>query len=506
MSETRTGLRGFGWRLGLFVAVSMIAVPAWAQSGTVPEPGSFGELAAKLLPAVVNISTSQTVKTEAKAKPKPDAPQFTPGSPFEEFFKDFMERQGHGDGDDAPEKGPAHKSVSLGSGFVIDTAGLVVTNNHVIDGADEITVILQDDTNIKAELVGRDTKTDLALLRIKTTHALTAVKFGDSDKERVGDWVLAVGNPFGLGGTVTAGIVSARSREINNNDSIYDDFIQTDAPINRGNSGGPLFDMAGEVIGINTAIFSPSGGSIGIGFAIPSDLASNIIGQINTYGHVRRGWLGAKIETVNDDMAQALGVEKSKGVLIAGLFDKGPAEKAGLQPGDVLINVEGKPVTDARHLERMVADQPIDQPVKMTVWRKHQEKVIEVKIGQLDETEETKTQTASIAKPDQKGPPPSQIKALGLVLSEATPALREKFQLGDSASVVITDVSKGSPASDRDLKPGDVVVEIAQQEAKSPDDILHRIDEAKKAGRKSILLLVDRGGDLRFVALRIDQG
>jgi len=502
VSGTWTGLHGFSRRLrfaGFFVAASIVALPAWAQ--TQPEPGGFADLAAKLLPAVVNVSTSQTIKADTKAKP--EAPQFTPGSPFEEFFKDFLERQGHGDG--APDHGQPRKAVSLGSGFVIDPAGLVVTNNHVIDGADEITVILQDDTSIKAELVGRDVKTDLALLRVKTDHPLVAVKFGDSDRERVGDWVLAVGNPYGLGGTLTAGIVSARSREINNNDSIYDDFIQTDAAINRGNSGGPLFDMDGDVIGINTAIFSPSGGSIGIGFAIPSTLASNIVGQLKTYGKVRRGWLGARIESVNDEVAEAMGLDKPRGVLIAGLFDKGPAQQAGLQPGDVLLDVDGRAVTDARHLERMIADEPIDQQIKIKVWRKRQEKVVDVKVGQLDESD-VKTQVASIAKPDQKTTPPAQTRALGLVLAEATPELREKFQLGDSASVVITDVAKGSPAGERDLKPGDVVVEIAQQEAKSPEDILRRIDEAKKAGRKSILLLVDRGGDLRFVALRIDQG
>jgi serine protease Do len=485
------------------VAVSVVALPAWAQSH--PGPGGFADLAARLLPAVVNVSTSQTIKPDKPdPKAKPDAPQFTPGSPFEEFFKDFLERQGQGHGEAQPESTQPHKAVSLGSGFIIDTSGLVVTNNHVIADADEITVILQDDTTIKAELVGRDVKTDLALLRIKTEHPLVAVSFGDSEKERVGDWVLAVGNPYGLGGTVTAGIVSARSREINNNESIYDDFIQTDAAINRGNSGGPLFNMDGEVIGINTAIFSPSGGSIGIGFAIPSTLASNIIGQIKNFGHIRRGWLGARIESVNDDVALGLGLDKSKGVLVAGLIDKSPAQQAGLQPGDVLLAIDGREISDARRFERMVSDEPIDQQIKVKIWRKRQEKLIDVKVGELDETD--KTTPVSIAKPDQKAPPPLQAKALGLQLTEATPELREKYQLGDSATVVVTDVTKGSPAGDRDLKPGDVIVEVAEQEVKSPTDITKRVEEAKKAGRKSVLLLIDRGGDLRFVAVRIDQG
>ena len=501
MSGTRRGARGFGRRLrftGILMATVVLALPVRALAN--PGPDSFADLAAKLLPAVVNVSTTQTVKAEGK--PKADAPDMPPGSPFEEFFKDFLEH--HGNGPSQPEHGPSRKAVSLGSGFIIDTSGLVVTNNHVIEDADEITVILQDDTKLKAELVGRDVKTDLALLRVKTEHKLVAVSFGDSDQERVGDWVLAVGNPYGLGGTVTAGIVSARSREINNNDGIYDDFIQTDAAINRGNSGGPLFDMEGKVIGINSAIFSPSGGSIGIGFAIPSTLASNIISQIQTYGHPRRGWLGARIESVNAEIARALGLDKAGGVLIAGFLDKAPAAQAGLLPGDVLLAIDGHDVGNARHFERMVADEPIDQQIKVKIWRRRQEKLIEVKVGELQEPDET--QTASIAKPDQKAPAPAEVKALGLQVAEATPALREKFQLGDSATVVITDVSKGSPAGDRDLKPGDVIIEIAEQEVKSADDLTRRVEEARKAGRKSILLLVDRGGDLHFVAIRIDQG
>jgi serine protease Do len=505
VSGTRCEPDGFGRRLrcvGTIVILSALAVSAPVlnpPAAAHPAPDGFADLAERLLPAVVNVSTSQTIKPDAK--PKPEAP--AEGTPFEEFFKQFMERQNHSQAQ--PERSTPHKAVSLGSGFIIDTSGLVVTNNHVIDGADEITVILQDDTNLKAEVVGRDTKVDLALLKVKTDHPLVAVSFGDSDKSRVGEWVMAVGNPYGLGGTVTAGIVSARAREINNNEGIYDDFIQTDAAINRGNSGGPLFNMDGEVIGINTAIFSPSGGSIGIGFAIPSQLASNIIGQIRAFGHTRRGWLGARIESVNDDIAEAFGLEKPKGVVVAGLIEQGPAQKAGLQAGDVLLAIDGRDVPDARHFERMVADEPIDRQIKVTIWRKHQQKLIDVKVGELDEGDHA-TQTASLAKPDQKTPPPSQTKALGLLFAEATPELREKYQLGDSATVVITDVTKGSAAEDRDLKAGDVVVEVAEQEVKSPDDITKRIDEARKAGRKSILLLVDRAGDLRFVALRIDQG
>ena len=501
MTGTRTNRHNLGrWLCGVGIAAAFSAVSLPALAEPPSNPDGFADLAAKLLPAVVNVSTSQTIKSQGPGKDKPDAPQFTPGSPFEEFFKDFLGHRGHGEG--PTDHGPTRKAISLGSGFIIDAAGLVVTNNHVIDGADEITVILQDDTNIKAELVGRDVKTDLALLRIKTAHPLAAVKFGESDRMRVGDWVVAIGNPYGLGGTVTAGIVSARGRAINNNDSIYDDFIQTDAAINRGNSGGPLFDLDGNVIGINTAIFSPSGGSIGIGFAIPSDLANNIVGQLKSYGKIRRGWLGARIQSVNDDVAEGMGLEKPQGVLIADLFDKGPAQQAGLQPGDVLLAIDGRDVGDARRLERMMADEPVDQQIKVKVWRKRQEKVIDVKVGQMDESEPV--QTASLGRAESRSAAP--IKALGLVVAEATPELREKFQLGESANVVITDVAKGGPAGERDLKPGDVVVEIAEQEVRNPEDVVKRVEEAKKAGRKSVLMLVDRGGDLRFVGLRIDQG
>src|SRR6185437_2739109 len=278
---------------------------------------------------------------------------------FEEFFKDFLDRnmpRGQ-----HPDALPRH-ATSLGSGFIIDPSGLVVTNNHVIADADQITVTLQDDTSFKAEVVGKDGKTDLALLRIKSSKPLPFVKFGDSDKSRVGDWVLAIGNPFGLGGTGTAGILSARAREINSGP--YDDFLQTDAAINRGNSGGPMFNMDGDVIGINTAIFSPSGGSIGIGFAIPASEAKPVIEQIEKYGHARRGWLGVNIQSVNDEIAESLGLDKPKGALIASVFDGGPAQKACIQPGDVVLTFDGKSVVDMRHLPRIVAETPIDKTVK----------------------------------------------------------------------------------------------------------------------------------------------
>ena len=470
-----------------------------------PAADGFADLAAKLLPAVVNISSTQTIKPDRGGnggnsgnRAGPDLPQIPPGSPFEEFFKDFLDRNQRGQGQ--PQALP-RQQTSLGSGFIIDPSGLIVTNNHVIEDADDITVTLQDDTNFKAEVVGRDTKTDLALLRVKSQKPLPSVKFGDSDQTRVGDWVLAIGNPFGLGGSVTAGILSARAREINAGP--YDDFLQTDASINRGNSGGPMFNMNGEVIGINTAIYSPSGGSIGIGFAIPANLAKPVIDQIKQYGHPRRGWLGVNIQSVTDEIAESLGLDKPRGALIASVHDGGPAQQAGIQPGDVVLSFDGKDVVDMRHLPRIVAETPIDKSVKVTVWRKRKEVVLDVKVGELQEEAQ---QTAAT---DKEKPAPRAIdtvKALGLSLANLTPELRERYSLADDvAGVVITEIDATGPASDKGIRAGDVVVEVAQDNVKTTDQMLAKIDEAKKSGRKSVLLLVDRQGDLRFVAVKLDN-
>jgi serine protease Do len=479
------------------------AAGAWAKAG----PDGFADLAKELLPAVVNVSSSQTIKADKEKgnQPGPDMPQFPPGSPFEQFFKDFLDRnqhpgQGQGQGQGQSEALPRH-ATSLGSGFIIDPSGLVVTNNHVIADADEITVTLQDDTNFKAEVVGRDTKVDLALLRIKSSKPLPAVKFGDSDQTRVGDWVLAIGNPFGLGGSVTAGILSARAREINAGP--YDDFLQTDAAINRGNSGGPMFNMNGEVIGINTAIYSPSGGSIGIGFAIPSNLAKPVLDQIKQFGHPRRGWLGVNIQSVTDEIAESLGLDKPRGALIASVRDGGPAQVAGIQPGDVVLDFDGKEVTDMRRLPRIVAETPIDKVAKVTVWRKRKEEVLDVKVGELVEDDQQAAASPTAPTPP---PPADAVKALGLSLANVTPELKDRFSLsGDVAGVVVTDVEANSPGAEKGMRVGDVIVEVAQDEVKNPAEIVSKIDEAKKAGRKSVLLLVDRQGDLRFVALKLDQ-
>jgi len=486
-------------------AAFLIAVPAavaTAPAQARPAPDSFADLAAKLLPSVVNISTTQTLKTAGGDQAGPEMPQFPPGSPFEQFFHDFLE---HGlPKGDQPDTLP-RKATSLGSGFIIDPAGYIVTNNHVIADADQITVILHDNTNLKATVVGRDTKTDLAVLKVKTEKPLTAVVWGDSDAARVGDWVLAIGNPFGLGGSVTAGILSARQRDINSGP--YDDFLQTDAPINRGNSGGPMFNMDGQVIGINTAIYSPSGGSIGIGFAIPSALAKAVVVELKSERDhtVHRGWLGVRIQAVTDEIAESLGLDKARGALVASVSDKGPAQVAGIQPGDIVLSFDGKDVSDMRRLPRLVAETPVDNTVAVTLWRKRAQTTVKVKVGKLDENDQQLASAREIPKRTGKSET-GLVKTLGLPLSGITPELKNKFSLGDDAKgVVVTDVAKNSSAADKGVHPGDVIMEAAQQEVKSPEEISGKIDEAKKSGRKSILLLVERQGDLRFVALRIDQ-
>jgi serine protease Do len=496
--------------LAPMVIAALIALPAGlsgvgiSHASAHPAPDSFADLADKLLPSVVNISTTQTLKADQHStdKDNPDLPQFPPGSPFEEFFKDFF-KHNHQQGQGQPQA-ETRKATSLGSGFIIDPAGYVVTNNHVIADADEITVILHDNTSLKAELIGRDTKTDIAVLKVKTDKPLVAVDWGDSDKARVGDWVLAIGNPFGLGGTVTAGILSARQRDINSGP--YDDFLQTDASINRGNSGGPMFNMDGQVIGINTAIYSPSGGSIGIGFAIPSALAQEVVAELtHEPDHiVHRGWLGVRIQEVTDEIAESLGLDKAHGALVASVTDNGPAQAGGIQPGDVILTFDGKPVTNMRHLPRLVAETPVDKQVPVTVWRKKAQTDLKVKVGRLQETE-----TAS-ADANEKTPAPKSevdsVKALGMTLSNVTPELKEKFSLGDDAKgVVVVDVAKDSPGAEKGLRPGDMIMEAAQEEVKSANQVVGKVADAKKSGRKSILLLVERQGDLRFVALRLDQ-
>ena len=494
------------FRLVAVAALLVLAplAPAFGKAG----PEGFSDLAAKLVPAVVNVSTTQTLKSPGAGN-RPEMPQFPPGSPFEEFFKDFFEHNGQQQkGQQHPEgqrqEMPARKATSLGSGFIIDPSGLIATNNHVIADADEVTVTLHDNTTLKAEIVGKDTKMDLALLRVKSDKPLPFVKLGDSDLMKVGDWVLAIGNPFGLGGTVTAGIVSARARDINAGP--YDDFIQTDASINRGNSGGPMFNMDGEVVGINTAIYSPSGGSIGIGFAIPSALAKPVFAQLKEYGKPRRGWLGVRIQGVTDEIAESLGLEKPRGALVANVTDNGPAKLAGIQPGDIVLTFDGKEIADTRHLPRVVAETPVNRAVKVTVWRKRAEVSLDVKVGELPEEKE---ELLAKAAPERPAPPAAgtTVKALGLTLAPVTPELRRKFSLAEQVTgVVVVEVSGDSAAAERGLVPGDVIVEAGLEEIKTPAQITRKIDEARSTGHKSILLQVERAGDLRFVTVRLDPG
>jgi serine protease Do len=485
--------------VGAAVAVLLVLPAAVPPAAARPTPDGFADLAEKLVPSVVNISTTQTVKPEKQGE-QSSRPQFPPGSPFEEFFKDFLDKNQRGE----RQQGKPRKSTSLGSGFIIDATGYVVTNNHVIADADEITVILHDDTHLKAEVLGRDTKTDVAVLKVKTDKKLVAASWGDSDKSRVGDWVLAIGNPFGLGGSVTAGILSARQRDINSGP--YDDFLQTDASINRGNSGGPMFNMDGQVIGIATAIYSPSGGSIGIGFAIPSNLAKEIAAElISAPDHiVRRGWLGVRIQAVTDEIAESLGLDKPRGALVASVNDNGPAQAGGIQPGDVILSFDGKPVNDMKHLPRLVAETSVGKTVPVGVWRKRKTETLQVSVGRLDETEPVSAKETPKNKPLKENL--STVTTLGLTLSNVTTELKEKFSLADEKGVVVVDVAKDSPAAEKGLKPGDVIMEASQEEIKSAGQVVGKIDDAKKAGRKSILLLVERQGDLRFIALRLDQG
>jgi serine protease Do len=473
--------------LPLFLFVFLISPLSYAQ---VPNtaPNTFADVVDDLLPAVVNISTTQKV---IQPRDFPDMPQFPEGSPFEFFFEDFMNQR---------RLGPSIKpSTSLGSGFVIDAEnGYIVTNNHVIKDADEVRVTFQDDVTIDAEVIGTDDKTDLAVLKVDTKRDLTAVQFGDSDGLRVGDWIVAIGNPFGLGGTVTAGIVSARQRDIQSGP--YDDYIQTDASINRGNSGGPMFNLNGDVIGINTAIYSPSGGSVGIGFAIPSALAKPVVDQIIQYGHTRRGWLGVRIQKVTDDIAESLGLDKAQGALIASVNTDGPADKAGIQAGDIITKFDNEPIDDMRDLPRLVAAAPINTNTPITVWREGKEKTLSVTLGELEKAEETGA-LATLPKTEVSG---THIESLGLYVSGINDEMRALYGFDPSVrGVVITNVDPDSEAVEKGLQEGDVIVEINQQRINAPDDVSDIVRRAERNGRNKVLLFVDRDGAMQFIALKI---
>lgn len=479
------------WLLAAAVAVAVAGASSTAFAKAAPE--SFADLAKKLLPAVVNVSTTQVIEGGGV-----EMPQLPPGSPFEDFFREFFERNR------PQQRQRKRQATSLGSGFIVDSKGYVVTNNHVIAEADEITVILQDDTRLKAEVIGRDAKTDIAVLKIKPEKKLPYVSLGDSDESRVGDWVVAIGNPFGLGGTVTAGIISARHRDINSGP--YDDFIQTDASINRGNSGGPMFNLDGQVIGINTAIFSPSGGSVGIGFAIPSATAKPVISQLIKHGQVRRGWLGVHIQAVTEEIAETLGLEEASGALVASVIEDGPAQKAKIKPGDVILEFDGKEVSQMRKLPRIVAETEVDKPVDIVIWRDSKKMSLTVTIGELKDTG-TKVAAHGKDKDGDKGKGSEKVvDALGLTLAEITPAMRERYKLEeDTKGIVVTAVEEEGAAAEKGIRPGDVIVELSQEEVNSPDDVTEKVEKAREAGRKSVLLLLEGQGGLRFIAVRLKE-
>ena len=467
------------WRslaFGVLLTGAVLGAPAAARSA----PDSFADLSQQLLPTVVNISTSQTLKATQKSA-IPDVP---PGSPLEDLFKNFL----------GPNRNLPRHVTSLGSGFIIDPSGLIVTNNHVIEDADQITVTLNDGTSLPARLIGRDEKTDLALLKVNSRKPLPAAHFGDSDKARIGDWVIAIGNPFGLGSTVTAGIVSARNRNIDAGP--YDEFIQTDAPINRGNSGGPLFDMTGSVVGVNSAIYSPTGGSVGIGFSIPSNMARDVIAQLRTSGMVRRGYVGVNIQQVTDDIAEGMGLPAAAGALVSNVTPNGPASRAGIHTGDIILSFDGRKIVDARMLSRIAAATQIGKTVNVDVLRNRQHIPLRLTVQRLNEATPRPV----------KAPPPkprSKMSQLGLSLSPLDGDARAEFRVpGGVEGVVVTDVEPDSPADEKNVRPGDVIVAVANQPVRTPQDVTKRVEADLKAGRKVEILLVNRGGALAYVALR----
>ena len=473
-----------GALMGLFWAAAFglaLALGMAHDAGARAAPESFADLSQEVSPAVVNITTTTTV-----AAPVDGQPVVPEGSPFEDFFKDFGGPQG------------PQRSNALGSGFVVSEDGYIVTNNHVIEGADEISVEFYSGATLDAELVGTDPKTDIALLKVKSDQPLPFVSFGNSDLMRVGDWVLAVGNPLGQGFSVSAGIVSARNRELS---GTYDDFIQTDAAINRGNSGGPLFNMNGEVVGVNTAILSPNGGSIGIGFSMASNVVAKVVGQLKEFGETRRGWLGVRIQDVTPDVAEAMGLAEAKGALVTDV-PEGPAKDGGIQSGDVITSFDGAPVTDTRELVRRVADADVGRAVRVVVLREGKTQTLLVTLGRR-ETADGEGPESGAAPGTPEAPVSKEL--MGMTLGVLTDETRGELGVGPEVEgLVITDLDQAGEAYEKGLRAGDVITEAGQQKVATSADLEARIAEAKDAGRKSLLLLIRRGADPRFVALSVE--
>jgi serine protease Do len=450
-------------------------------------PPSFANLIEAVQPAVVSIASSHSVNPQTMNRmPRFDFPE---GSPFQKFFEDQFRGQ-------TPEGTPDTEMQAMGSGFIVHSDGYIVTNNHVIRGAGEITVILQDGTRYTATLKGRDPKTDLALLKIEASEELPYVRFGDSEKAKVGDWVVAVGNPFGLGGSVSAGIISARGRDIQSGP--YDDYLQIDAPINRGNSGGPLFDASGKVVGVNTAIFSPSGGNVGIGFAIPAALAEPVIAELMSDGRVARGWLGVHIQSIDEALAESMDLEEEEGALVSSVEPDSPADRAGFKVGDVILAFADEEVEDARALPRMVGNTDKGDKVTVTVWRDGKRKSLEVILGSLP-TEETVAMAESEEVDD--GTP-----KLGVTLSALSKEAKKHYNLSDDeVGVLIVDVVRNSPAARHGLQRGDIIARIGQTEVTKPGQVVSAVKRAAEEEHKTVLLLIKRDGISRFVAVPLEQ-
>lgn len=475
--------------LSLFISSASLARPV---------PDSFADLVDSSMPAVVNISTSQTISLSesnplTEMFPNDEMPEDFPFRGLPELLEKFYGQQGGGE----------QKASSLGSGFIIDKDGYIVTNFHVIEQADEITVTFSDDTKAKAKVIGRDSKTDIALLKVDSKKPLPFVKWGNSDALRVGDWVVAIGNPFGLGGSVSAGILSARARDINAGP--FDDFLQTDAAINRGNSGGPLFNMQGEVVGINSAIFSPSGGNVGVGFAVPSSLAWPVIQQLKEFGHTKRGWLGVKIQNVTDEIAESISLDKARGALVAEVTPDSPADKGGILPGDVILGFDGKDISVMRKLPRIVADTDIDKKVVVELWRKGKKKSVTITVAKLEEESAEKHADKKDDKKD-NGKHPKENAILGLHLSPVDKTLQKRYDIEKEVTgLVIDKVESKSEAANKGLRRGDVITSLNQDKITSLEQFKTLLEQAEKAKRKSVLLLINRQGNTQFITLPLGK-
>ena len=437
----------------------------------------------KLSPAVVNITTTAVV---------PDREQFNPmvprGSPFEDFFRDFMEKQ---PGDQQPKR--QRRGTALGSGFIISSDGLLVTNNHVIENADEIKIEMLNGDTLEAKVLGTDPKTDIALLKVESKSELPFVEFGNSDKSRVGDWVLAIGNPLGQGFSVSAGIISARGRDLQ---GPYDDFIQTDAAINRGNSGGPLFNTDGKVIGVNTAILSPNGGSIGIGFSMSSAVVKKVVNQLRDFGETRRGWLGVRIQNLNSEVAEALGLESTDGALVTDVPD-GPAKEAGIKSGDVIIEFDGVTINDSSSLVKVVGDSDVGKDVSVLIWRDGNKKKVTVTLGRLE--------TVQISDERNQRRTNKVNQYAGMSFTDLNDEIRKRFDLSDDTiGVVVIGINDDSPAAARGILAGDIIQKVDQVDIQNSTQILKLIEEAKNKNKSSILFLIKRGSNVRFIAIPVE--